>query len=80
MNTDDVSEHENCKIAQDQAALDELNNNEKQKSQLFFSKIEYVQRGKYICMATQEFKGQQEKVEHPVSFLIFISILEILII
>jgi len=69
MNTDDVSEHENCKIAQDQAALDELNNNEKQKSQLFFSKIEYVQRGKYICMATQEFKGQQEKVEHPKSFI-----------
>merc|ERR1711970_287756 len=65
----DVSDSEGCKIAADQAALDGLNENEKQKSQLFFAEIAYIQRGKYICMATQEFKYGGAKIENPKSFI-----------
>lgn len=69
MGTADVSESEGCKIATDQAGLDGLNQNEKQKSQLFFAQIAYIQRGKYICMATQEFKYGGAKIENPKSFI-----------
>jgi len=65
----DVSESAGCKIAHDQAGLDGLNQNEKQKSQLFFAEIAYIQRGKYICMATQEFKYGGAKTENPKSFI-----------
>merc|ERR1712128_324324 len=65
----EVGDWEGCKIAADQAALDTLSKNEKQKSQLFFAEIAYIQRGKFICMATQEFEYGGAKTESPKSFI-----------
>merc|ERR1712106_1018205 len=65
----EVGDWEGCKVAADQAALDTLSKNEKQKSQLFFAEIAYIQRGKFICMATQEFEYGGAKTESPKSFI-----------
>ena len=52
----------------DEAETDNLENVYKSKSQLFFSQVNYEQRGRYICVASQELKiGQEEAAQRAVS-------------
>ena len=75
MNTDSLEDHPDCKLAASQEEVDALDKSLRQRSQLFFPNIKYAQRGKYICMATQEFKlPGKESVEKPVSSFLVLFI------
>jgi len=56
----DQSEFPECKIVKSPKEVDELDSKMLSRSQLFFSNVQYEQRGKYICVATQTF-GKIEK-------------------
>ena len=74
-----ASEFPSCEITKSADDVDKLDESLKSRSQLFFENVAYNQRGKYICVATQQIQSgpKTERAVGLIHFLTYIPFLTI---